>query len=266
MQLPRQTCDYVINGTVVLFSHDDIRNLAHTMNDILNVWQLLWLHKLAANTRDLTFLNIDSFALGYNFNDRIDSEFFAAYKNTFQAVLSGKEFMSQRTSNQHTNVCIQRVVMQSQPPTLYTWDSWSFDNDCTFRGPSSLFQRFNLHVRKNLGLLTSSGDTNADTQEKLNVLLIFRKKAPNNWGNERTMRNALVRFARIVLMEVLYPSKLCCLQNAEAVERSLTEYLKDKYPAAKLRTVYFEDLTFSQQLKQISSTSIMIGNTCWHCR
>jgi hypothetical protein len=33
----------VINETVLLYSHDNIRNLAHTLNDLMNVWLMLWL-------------------------------------------------------------------------------------------------------------------------------------------------------------------------------------------------------------------------------
>jgi hypothetical protein len=176
-------CDYVINGTVILYSHDDIRNLAHTMNDIMNIWQLLWLHNLASAAAEVTLLSIDSFALGYNFEDRIDSEFFRVYRKTFRSVLSGK-----RDFGESSTLCLQRVIMQPSPPTLYTWDSWAFDNDCSFRGPSSLFQRFNVHVRNKLGLLRQN-----QTQTHLSILLLFRKQVKNNWGFERTTRNALVR-------------------------------------------------------------------------
>ena len=36
-------CDHILEGTVLLYSHDNIRNMGHTMNDIMNVWVMLWL-------------------------------------------------------------------------------------------------------------------------------------------------------------------------------------------------------------------------------
>lgn len=36
-------CDYAFNETVLAYSHDNIKHLGHTMNDILNVWTMLWL-------------------------------------------------------------------------------------------------------------------------------------------------------------------------------------------------------------------------------
>ena len=70
-QLPTQRCDYVINGTVLLYSHDDIRNLGHTMNDIMNVYLLRWLHRIGRHSNQITFLNVDSFNLGHNHHDTI---------------------------------------------------------------------------------------------------------------------------------------------------------------------------------------------------
>ena len=36
-------CDNILEGTVLLYSHDNLRNMGHTMNDIMNVWVMLWL-------------------------------------------------------------------------------------------------------------------------------------------------------------------------------------------------------------------------------
>lgn len=44
-------CDFVFNETVVAYSHDNIKHLGHTMNDVLNVWSMLWLTGLAKQTQ-----------------------------------------------------------------------------------------------------------------------------------------------------------------------------------------------------------------------
>lgn len=66
-QLSSSTCDYVHKGTVLLYSHDDIRNLGHTLNDILNMWVMLWYAQLARYVNYVTIMNIDSFKLGTYF-------------------------------------------------------------------------------------------------------------------------------------------------------------------------------------------------------
>ncbi len=41
-------------------------------------------------------------------------------------------------------------------PKFFVWDSWTTDLPCGFRGPSSLFQRWNFQVRNSYGLLEPS--------------------------------------------------------------------------------------------------------------
>lgn len=40
------------------------RNLGHTLNDVFNVWMMLWLEGLAPYARQVDLLNVDSFKLG----------------------------------------------------------------------------------------------------------------------------------------------------------------------------------------------------------
>lgn len=62
-------CDYVVDGTVLAYSHDDIKNLGHTMSDFLNVWLMLWLAQYGGHARDIHFLNIDALRMGHNYHD-----------------------------------------------------------------------------------------------------------------------------------------------------------------------------------------------------
>jgi hypothetical protein len=45
-------CDAHVDGTVIAYGHDDIKNLGHTMSDFMNVWTMTWLAKIETNVRD----------------------------------------------------------------------------------------------------------------------------------------------------------------------------------------------------------------------
>ena len=57
-------CDYVFNETVLAYSHENTRHYAHTSNDYLNVWSMLWLSGLSQTSREVTLLNIDGIKRG----------------------------------------------------------------------------------------------------------------------------------------------------------------------------------------------------------
>jgi hypothetical protein len=173
----------VLDETVLLYSHDDISNLGHTMNDILNVWTMMWISGIARHSKSIVFLNADSFKLGHNHHDDLTCPFYATYNYTFQKMLKGADFKD-------SSVCIQRLLLQPTPPKFFIWDSWFRDNDCTLRGPSTLFQRYNLHIRHNFGLL--GDDSSHLTNHQIRVLLIERKQNVNLWGDSQTSRNTLV--------------------------------------------------------------------------
>lgn len=54
-------CDVVENRPVFIISHDDIYNLAHFINDVMNIWLMRLL--APGNPRAVILLNID----GLNF-------------------------------------------------------------------------------------------------------------------------------------------------------------------------------------------------------
>jgi len=78
-------CDSILNGTIILFSHDPIRNMGHTMNDILNVWLMLWLDYQASNMHNLSLLTIDALKLYKSFDDIIN-QFFSTYQKSFSHI------------------------------------------------------------------------------------------------------------------------------------------------------------------------------------
>lgn len=62
-------CNYVINETIVMYGHDDIRNLGHSMSDFMNVWAMLWLAGLGNYAQDIAFFNTDAIRQGHNYYD-----------------------------------------------------------------------------------------------------------------------------------------------------------------------------------------------------
>lgn len=47
-------CDYYFNETVLAYSHDNIRHLGHTFNDLLNIWAMLWMTDNLSKVKVLT--------------------------------------------------------------------------------------------------------------------------------------------------------------------------------------------------------------------
>lgn len=102
-------CDYVIENDVLLYSHFDSRNLGATMNDMLNVWSILWLTGLSESSRNVWLLNADALRPDRpSFNDVIGS-MALHYTNFFKGLLRVSGFEPAST------VCIRRLIMQPRP-------------------------------------------------------------------------------------------------------------------------------------------------------
>jgi hypothetical protein len=228
-------CDYVHNGTVVLYSHDDIRNLGHTLNDIMNVWVMLWLGRVGTNSDQLNLLNIDSFKLGHNWLDK-PNVFFNIYRHNFHQILKGVDF-SDKT------LCVQKLLIQPIPPRFFIWESWFIDLPCSFTGPSSLYQRYNVIVRDSYGLLPREKGT-APSDLVLKVLLVVRKVYTNLWGNNRSSRNYLNLPAIISSLEKV-------MASSQILYRAKIKF--------NLAAIDLNDLSFDEQMKLLGETSIIVG-------
>ena len=264
-------CDEVIPGTTLLYSHDNIRNLALTMNDFMNVWLLLWLEGIAKDVNEINFLTIDSMKQYNDFDDLVNS-FFVLYQKSFKRILRSMDFRQKASKKK---ICFERLITQSLPSRGFVWDHWHEDLPCSFQGPSSLFQRWNLQIRQNLGLLprsslpataiaqgyspsASSTSLTAEdlTQcpssgsagqrrhrlEKIVVLLIVRSESQNEWGSYRTSR---------------------LLSNVKEVQFSLSKLIEERSASPvplEFRVQDFKNLpSYDEQIKLMSQVSILIG-------
>lgn len=167
-----KTCDIVMPGKTLLYSHDNLRNMGHTWSDWLNVWLLLWLENLADRRSDINFVTVDSLRRYNDFDDLVN-DFFSVYRG-FKSIRRGHDFNGQR-------VCFEELITQSLPSRGFVWENWLQDLPCSFVGPSSLFQRWNLDLRRNFNL-----ENNARSRHQ--VLLVVRSDKRNDWGSYRTSR------------------------------------------------------------------------------
>ena len=216
-------CNVVIDEPVLAFSHDDLRNLGHALSDIMNVWLMLWLTGLTAHSHEVTFLNIDSFRGGHNFDDDL-FDFGLHYERNFARVLKATDL-----AEQSGTVCFKKLVVQPKPLILFTWDGWWQDMPCSFVGPSSLYKRWNLQVRDNYGLL---GEEHMITNKKMRVLLITRRLGS--------------------ISSLKYSSRV--IRNEDAVMGMLGNISSVEFLAQDLAAMSFEE-----QLRLIGSVGIVIG-------
>jgi hypothetical protein len=228
----RDTCDYVIDDTVLLFSHDNVRNMAHTLNDVLNVWLMLWLDGKAGSVSEIPLLTIDALKMYNNFDDTVN-QYFTTYVRNFATILRGTDFGPTGT------LCLRRVLTQPLPARGFVWENWHKDLPCSFIGPSSLYQRWNLHVRQSFGLLTKA--VRDKTRSKpLKVVLIMRSESKNDWGSYRTSR--LIHNENEVL------DALWKLEDTLTGDHAFELVVQD-----------FSELSFEQQMQLMSETSILLG-------
>jgi hypothetical protein len=187
----QETCDVFIPGITLMYSHDYIENFGHTWEDIMNVWLLLWLEKLAHESNKVEFLTIDALRR-FNYTHDMINEYYFFYKIHFANIVSPKTFSLDASDGspgkkRTDRVCFERLITQPLPSRGFVWDSWNQDLPCSFLGPSSLYQRFNYHVRTRLGFLHTSHSS--QHQEKIKVLIIVRSETENSHQRIRLIKN-----------------------------------------------------------------------------
>lgn len=69
-------CNYVFNETVLVYSHDNIRNFGLMVSDYLSVWSMMWLSGLSHESKDITLLNIDNMKRGAKYFADQPNQFF----------------------------------------------------------------------------------------------------------------------------------------------------------------------------------------------
>lgn len=147
------TCSLTFNETVLAYSHLDSRSLHKTTQDYLNVVLMLRLAGLQSidASKKVSFLNIDSIRKGGHFSADQPSANFVFYEKTFHRVIKASDLGA------NSKVCFKRLIMPPRPVINFM----ATEQACSMRGPSSLFQQLNFHMRQAGGALPAVPTTPA---------------------------------------------------------------------------------------------------------
>lgn len=275
-------CDYVFNETVIMYSHENIRNFGMMITDYLNVWSLLWLSGHGRTSRDVSLLHIDGIKRG-RYSGDLTNQFFRTYNVSFRRIIRAVDFTdklpsssssSSSSSGRHApsgpKVCFKRLIVQPRPVLQFHWDGID-DPSCPIPGISALFQRWNLQVRNNYGLLgataaatvgapsgpdggTMSRSSSENSNNILQVLLIVRSLRSSADGAAVT--TSVTATAQHHLYARLF-------RNQEEIVKQLQAFLPTlTLPTGTTTRLVVQDLatlTFDDQVRLLSESSVVVG-------
>lgn len=279
-------CDYVFNETVVMYSHENIRNFGMMITDYLNVWSLLWLSGHGRTSRDVSLLHIDGIKRG-RYSGDLTNQFFRTYNVSFRRIIRAVDFTektpatassSSSSGGRHApsgpKVCFKRLIVQPRPVLQFHWDGID-DPSCPIPGVSALFQRWNLQVRNNYGLLgtstspvvtapsgapdgTTSRSHENGNNNVLQVLLILRslRSSADGGGTAAVVNGAAAATAQHHLYARLFRNQDDLVQQLQAFLPTLT------LPTGTTTRLVVQDLaalTFDDQVRLLSESSVVVG-------
>lgn len=296
-------CDYVFNETVLVYSHDNIRNFGSMVTDYLNIWTTLWLAGLSRHTRDISLLNIDHMKRGKAYGGDAMNQFFRTYNVSFRRILRGVDFIdssptggqgNQRGSSSGSKLCFKRLIVQPRPVLPFQPGDNSADDISTssfattaasaanagcsqYPVVSSIFQRWNLQIRNNYGLLNPSVSASASSlvttrgngrgeDAVLQVLLITRSLratpagVPAEHQSQRLFRNqaALVQGLETFLATFpLLPTTSTTVSTSSS-SSSATGSTTAK-PTMRLVVQDLASLSFDEQVRLVSASQVLVG-------
>ena len=131
------------------------------------------------------------------------STFFVHYDRNFESVMLGETLRKGGM-----RLCVKELILPIFPPVPFLWEGRKFETKCS-KGPSSLLQRWNVHIRWSQGLLPV-GPSYKRTESGVifvNVLVIdhslskgemnITRSRPTRMGNVRDIVNELERLDAI---------------------------------------------------------------------
>ena len=196
-RLDSSKCDVVESHPVFLASHDDIFNYGHHLNDVINVWAA---SKLAFYPRERTstmanstLLIFDAYRTGGpagvgRLMDVDDPDalgpFGDIYRAWFGRIVTALDYSSKK-------ICFSELIIPSRQ--AWVWNDWGAVNECSTKGPSPIWQRFNAENRELLGRLyglKSQDEWPAPDPSIVNIVLLQRKGLPKRGSGARVLANA----------------------------------------------------------------------------
>lgn len=291
-------CDYVFNETVLLYSHDNIRNFGMMINDYMNIWMMLWLSGLSRYSKDISLLHFDHFipskraklatssvGMGMgsgNEHSSLDhmNQFFKIYNSSFRRILRGVDFPAD------SRVCFKRIILPMKPPLSYQENAFirlepssstsSEDYSCSpsilsqtgMYAISSLFQRWNLQIRNHFNTLIPSslpalhggGFHSSSSSSSFSSSSATAALSDNFVTNDKLTVLLLTRS-----FQTLPSTSNYYLSRVFANQEEIIQMLKSLFASLitqvdiQMKVIDLTTIPFEEQILLMSQTSLIIG-------
>jgi len=187
------------------------------------------------------------------FLDDKNHSFFLTYEKNLQRIYRATEFS-------RSTVCAKGgFFVPAKTPLLFVWEGYSaFDSPCSFVGPSSLFQRWNFHVRDSYGLLLPEDkpqQQQQQLQQSLTIMLLVRNVKVNLWGSNRSSRNYLNKEAIVDAIEGIIRRR----NRSRDRGLGLMNRSKRGLPKISLIVQDLATLSFAAQVELMQRVSLLVG-------
>ena len=144
-------CDIIETTPTFLTSNDDIFNLGHYINDVMDVWTMIMIS--GRNSKQSNLLNFDGWrqdgpASGAKHRLMLSNDpdqhgpFSKFYESWFANLTKAKDYGKKR-------VCYSEIFVPYSPGMSWYWYGWGNvpTVDCAAQAPSPIFQSFNYFLR-----------------------------------------------------------------------------------------------------------------------
>lgn len=159
-----------------IISNDDIFNLGHYMNDVMNVWQMTIL--AGRNSKDSLLINFDGFRekgpAGGPSNRLMvpsDVDCYGPFINYYESWFSE---MKKAVFYRGKRVKYAELYVPSNPYYPWFWNEWYLESPCALKSSSPLYQSFNLFLLTRWTDFYGSHSLIKPDSDKVHILLEIR--------------------------------------------------------------------------------------------
>ena len=159
-------CDMVYSDSIFLFTPHEILNLGHTLEDFMNIWlmhQVLNYQDKMSNR--IVILVVDQLFEGLGRFNHDQSPFYEILETIFHDVLYTSKLKNKI-------LCAHKIITFTNPRDRYPFifNGLEYNIECSLKGPSPLYQRWNLLTRRAFGTFYAL----SKYQRSINILLVLR--------------------------------------------------------------------------------------------
>ena len=183
--------DFFETRPAFIISHDDIFNLGHHMNDIMNVWHMSVMAR--RNMKQSVLINFDGLrtngpAGGPPHRLMVPSSpdthgpYIDYYNSWFQEVKMAMDYKSER-------VRFAELYVPSNPYYPWFWNSWRTENECALKESSPLYQSFNLFLRNRWSEMYGDSSLPLPDTDNVHIVLEVRPIDPKKKDEHSSARH-----------------------------------------------------------------------------